>query len=84
MRIVTDLPRAPEFDLDDPLLYVSANTLDDPDSFPPTEVVWYSQKPRWFALAPTIPLHETVSPEKSDRAYNAALDRTDRSGSGPT
>jgi hypothetical protein len=46
--------RAPEYDVADPLLYVSAATLEMPETCPPTEVVWYSQRPSWFELAPTI------------------------------
>jgi len=67
--------RDPDYDTDEPILYVSAATLDDPDAFPPTEVVWYSQRPRWFSLSVDIPLHDTISPDHADRAYNAALDR---------
>jgi hypothetical protein len=67
--------RDPKFDVDDPLLYVAATTLDDPERCPPTEVVWYSQRPSWFELERTVPLHDGASPSNSDRAYNAAVDR---------
>ena len=67
--------RDPKFDVDDPLLYVSAASLDNPDLFPPTEVVWYAQRPSWFELAGSIPLHDSVSPDQADRAYNSAKDR---------
>ena len=67
--------RNPRYDVADPLLYVSAATLDDPNKFPPTEVVWYSLRPDWFELANTIPLHDSISPKQRDRSYNAAQDR---------
>lgn len=67
--------RDPKFDVTDPLLYLSATTLDYPNLFPPTEVVWYSQKPSWFELGDSIPLHAGVSPDQSDRSYNSSQDR---------
>ena len=67
--------RDPKYDVEDPLLYVSASTLDDPNRFPPTEVVWYSHRPRSLELAETIPLHPGISPEQADRSYIAARDR---------
>jgi hypothetical protein len=67
--------RDPKYDVADPLIYIAATTLDDPDMFPPTEVVWYAQRPDWFELAGSIPLHDGVSPDQSDRAYNSALKR---------
>ena len=67
--------RTEEYDTTDRLLYISAATLDDPNRFPPTEVVWYSQRPEWFELVQTIPLHDGVSPDQSDRAYNSAKQR---------
>jgi hypothetical protein len=67
--------RTEEYDTADRLLYIAAATLDNPNQFPPTEVVWYSQRPKWFELAQTIPLHEDVSPGQSERAYNSAKER---------
>ena len=67
--------RDPKFDVSDPLLYVSAASLDHSDMFPPTEVVWYAQRPSWFELANTIPLHDSVSPDQADRAYKTAKGR---------
>jgi len=67
--------RAEEYDTADRLLYISAATLDDPNRFPPTEVVWYSQRPSWFELVQTLPLHDGVSPDQSDRSYNSAKER---------
>ena len=57
-----------------PILYVSAMTLADPEAFPPTEVVWYSQRPAWFSLDTDIPLHPGPSALHADRAYNAVKD----------
>lgn len=67
--------RDPEFDTDSPLLYVSACSLDNPESFPPTEVIWYEQRPSWFELSGNVPVHDTISPVHSDRAYNKAVER---------
>lgn len=67
--------RDPRYDVDEPLLYIAAMALDDPNLQKPTEVVWYAQRPAWFELSPTIPLHDGVSPDNADRAYNAAKDR---------
>lgn len=67
--------RDPKYDVSDALLYVASTSLDEPSLFPPTEVVWYEQRPRWFELASGIPLHEGVSPGNSDRAYNSAKKR---------
>lgn len=67
--------RSAEFDTDRPILYVAAATLDDPEAFPPTEVVWYAQRPSWFNLEPAVPLHDGVSPLHADRAYNSARRR---------
>jgi hypothetical protein len=65
--------RDPAFEAVEPTLYISAATLDNPDTFAPTEVVWYSQRPTWFKLSPDIPLHDTISPDNADRAYTRAL-----------
>lgn len=65
--------RDPEYEALDPVLYVAAATLDAPEAFPPTEVVWYGQRPAWFALAGDIPLHETISPDNAARAYTHVL-----------
>ena len=67
--------RTEEYDTTDRLLYISAATLDDPNRFAPTEVVWYSQRPEWFELVQTVPLHDGISPDQSDRAYNSAKQR---------
>lgn len=67
--------RDPAYDTAEPLLYVAAASLDDPEAFRPTEVVWYSQRPGWFHLSGDIPMHDTVSPEHANRAYNSAADR---------
>jgi len=67
--------RDPKYDVAEPLLYVAATTLDNPDLFPPTEVVWYAQRPSWFELKETIPLHDEVSPDHADRLYNSAKQR---------
>lgn len=67
--------RDPKYDVVDPLVYIAATSFDDPDLFPPTEVVWYAQRPDWFELAGPIPLHDGVSPGQSDRAYISALKR---------
>ena len=65
--------RDPAFELVEPTLYVAAATLDDPDAFPPTEVVWYGPRPGWFGLSSDIPLHEAISPENAARAYTQVL-----------
>lgn len=65
--------RDPAYEALDPILYVAASTLDAPDTFPPTEVVWYGQRPAWFSLDSEIPLHETFSPEHAERAYTQVL-----------
>lgn len=65
--------RDPAFEAVEPTLYVAAATLDDPEAFPPTEVVWYSHRPEWFALSGEIPLHETISPDNAARAYTQVL-----------
>ncbi len=62
--------RDPAFEAVEPALYVAAATLDDPNAYPPTEVVWYDSRPSWFALSGNIPLHETISPENAARAYH--------------
>ena len=67
--------RDPKHDVAEPLLYVAANALDNPNLFPPTEVVWYAQRPVWFELKEAIPLHDGVSPDQSDRSYNSAKQR---------
>jgi hypothetical protein len=68
--------RDPAFEAVEPTLYISAATLDDPDTYAPTEVVWYSQRPSWFALSPDIPLHETISLDNADRAYTQVLKKS--------
>lgn len=65
--------RDPAFEAVEPTLYVAAATLDDPDAYPPSEVVWYGQRPSWFALAASIPLHDGISPENAERAYTQVL-----------
>ena len=65
--------RDPAFEAVEPTLYVSAATLDNPDAYPPTEVVWYGHRPSWFALSSDIPLHETINPENAARAYTQVL-----------
>ncbi len=65
--------RDPAFELVEPTLYVAAATLDDPDAFPPTEVVWYGPRPGWFGLSADIPLHEAISPENAARSYTQVL-----------
>lgn len=65
--------RDPAFEAVEPTLYVAATTLNDPLAYPPTEVVWYGQRPAWFGLAGDIPLHETISPKNAARAYTQAL-----------
>ncbi len=67
--------RDPTFEAVEPTLYISAATLDDPNAYAPTEVVWYSQRPSWFSLTPDIPLHDTISPANADRAYTQVLKR---------
>ncbi|MCP4328575.1 MAG: GFA family protein [Alphaproteobacteria bacterium] len=66
--------RDPAFEAVEPTLYVAAATLDDPDAYPPSEVVWYDQRPGWFALAGDIPLHGEVSPENAARSYARVLE----------
>ncbi len=65
--------RDPAFEAVEPTLYVAAATLDDPDAFPPTEVVWYGERPGWFGLSGVIPLHIAVSPENAARSYSQVL-----------
>jgi len=65
--------RDPAFEAVEPTLYVAATTLDDPNAFPPTEVVWYGHRPNWFGLSSIIPLHESISPENAARAYTQVL-----------
>ncbi len=65
--------RDPVFEAVEPTLYVAAATLDDPDAYPPTEVVWYGERPGWFGLSDDIPLHEAISPENAERAYTQVL-----------
>ena len=65
--------RDPAFEAVEPTLYVAAATLDDPDAYPPAEVVWYGQRPGWFALSGDIPLHDAISPENAARAYTNVL-----------
>lgn len=68
--------REAAFEAVEPTLYISAATLDDPAAYPPTEVVWYGQRPIWFELSTTIPLHETTSPDNAARAYTEVLKMT--------
>ena len=68
--------RDPAFEAVEPTLYVAAATLDDPEAYPPTEVVWYGQRPTWFELSGNIPLHETISPKNAARAYSQVLKMT--------
>lgn len=65
--------RDPAFEAVEPTLYVAAASLDDPEVFPPTEVVWYGQRPAWFSLGEGIPLHETVSPQNAARSYATVI-----------
>lgn len=65
--------RDPAFEAVEPTLYVAAATLDNPDAFPPTEVVWYGHRPGWFGLSTRIPLHDTISPQNAARAYTQVL-----------
>lgn len=67
--------RHADYDVEEALVYIAASTLDTPDRFPPTEVTWYSQRPQWFELKDTIPLHDATSPDQSERAYNSAKQR---------
>ncbi len=46
----------------DPLFYVTATSLDDPDRVTPSEVVFYSERPTWFSLPPGIPRYPGASP----------------------
>lgn len=65
--------RDPAFEAVEPTLYISAATLDDPDAYPPTEVVWYGQRPSWFELSTDILLNETISVENAERSLNHVL-----------
>ncbi len=65
--------RDPAFEAVEPTLYVAAATLDDPEAFPPTEVVWYGNRPVWFGLSGDIPLHKAISPENAARSYTQVL-----------
>ena len=65
--------RDPAFELVEPTLYISAATLDDPDAYPPTEVVWYGQRASWFELSTDILLHETISVENAKRSLTQVL-----------
>ena len=47
----------------DPLFYVTAASLDDPDAVEPTEVIYYAERPHWFDIPPNIPRHPGPSPE---------------------
>lgn len=68
--------RDPAFEAVEPTLYMAASTLDDPGAYPPTEVVWYGQRPSWLELSPSIPLHDTISPDNAARAYTEVLKMT--------
>lgn len=65
--------RDPAYEAVEPTLYVAASSLDDPEAYPPTEVVWYASRPGWLSLSEDIPLHATVSPDNVDRAYTQVL-----------
>ena len=67
--------RDPAFEAAESTLYVAAATLDDPDAYPPTEVVWYGQRPKWFEVSGDIALHDTISPQNAARAYTQVLKR---------
>ena len=47
----------------DPLLYVTAASLDDPDAVRPSEVIYYADRPAWFELPPDLPRHPGPSPD---------------------
>jgi hypothetical protein len=65
--------RDPAYEAVEPTLYVAASTFDNPEIYPPSEVVWYDSRPHWFSLSEGIPLHATVSPDNADRAYTQVL-----------
>jgi hypothetical protein len=67
--------RDPAFEAVEPTLYVSAASLDNPEAYPPTEVVWYGHRPEWFSLSDRITLHDTISPDNAERAYTQVLKR---------
>lgn len=69
--------RDPAFEAVEPTLYISAATLDDPSAYPPTEVVWYAQRPEWFELGESVPRHDTISPDNAARSYTIASRRPD-------
>ena len=51
----------------DPLFYVTAASLDDPDRVRPSEVVHYGERPDWFDLPDDIPHHPGASPQYGSR-----------------
>jgi len=44
------------------VVYISVPTLDEPEAYPPTEVVRAGERIKWLDLGCTIPLRETLSP----------------------
>ena len=46
----------------DPLFYVTAASLDEPDRVHPTEVIYYDERPSWLNLSPDLPTHPGASP----------------------
>lgn len=47
----------------DPLFYVTAESLDDPDLVRPSEIVYYDQRPAGYNITTGIPLHPGASPD---------------------
>ena len=65
--------RAEGFEVGSPLLYLMAASFDDPEVFPPQEVVWYASRPSWFALKTDIPVHDGVSDVNATRSYATVM-----------
>jgi hypothetical protein len=48
-------------------VYVSINTLDDPDACPPEEHIKYGERAAWFHAGGDLPRHDVLSPAHAHR-----------------
>ena len=54
------------------VIYLATTTLDDPDAYPPDEIVRAGERPRWLDLGPGVPVHEVLSPGNAHLMFGEA------------
>ena len=63
------------------IIYIAVANLDNPDLYPPDEVVHGKEKIKWFHLGGDIPIHDFISP-KAGHLQFGGIDRPQEEGHG--